>query len=47
MKNLKCGMLLICGACLLIELQMFGTDLQIRKLENRINEMIQAKEDAE
>ena len=47
MKNLTCGMLLICGACLLIELQMLGTDLQIRKLENRINEMIQAKEDAE
>ena len=47
MKNLKCGMLLICGACLLIELQMFGTELQIRNLENRINEMTRAKEDAE
>ena len=47
MKNLKCGMLLICGACLLIELQMFGTTYMIQKLKNRIDEMTQAKEDAE
>lgn len=46
-KGILGGMICFGVAGLIAETQILSLDLRIRKLENRINEMMQAKEDAE